>query len=71
VEGVEESWEIFLSSGEIEGSDPQRQSLRKILYQAYHMLKKVKSAQMSACPNLSVGCVFPPTKNTTDQPTDR
>jgi len=57
-----ESWEIFLSSGEIEGSDPQRQSLRKILYQAYHMLKKVKSAQMSACPNLSVGHVFPPTK---------
>ena len=44
------------------GSDSQGKSLRKILYQAYHMLKKVKSAQKSACPNLSVCRVFPPTK---------
>jgi hypothetical protein len=34
------------------------------LYQAYHMLKKVKSAQMSACPNLSVCRVFPPNQKT-------
>ena len=56
-----------MSSGEIEGSDPQGQNLRKILYQAYHMLKKVKSAQMSACPNLSVGRVFPPNQKHADR----
>jgi hypothetical protein len=39
----------FLSSGKIEGSDSQGEGLHKILYQAYHMLKKVKYAQMSTC----------------------
>ncbi len=32
---------------------PQGKSLRKFLYQAYHMLKKVKSAQMSTCRTFS------------------
>ena len=41
------SWEsLFNHRGKFEGSDPQGENLRKFLYQAYHMLKKVKSAQM-------------------------
>jgi len=47
VEGVEESWEIFLSSGEIEGSDPQGQSLHKILYQAYEKSQICSNVSMS------------------------
>jgi hypothetical protein len=37
---------FFISSGKMEGSDSQGEGLRKILYQAYHMLKKVEFAQM-------------------------
>jgi hypothetical protein len=39
--GNQDSWKDT-----IEGSDSQGEGLRKILYQAYHMLKKVKYAQM-------------------------
>jgi hypothetical protein len=37
---------ILSYSGKIEGSDYHGEGLRKILYQAYHMLKKVKSVDM-------------------------
>jgi hypothetical protein len=50
------------------------ESLRKILYQAYHLLKKVKSAEMSTCEHFQICLVFPPEKklkNTTDEQTDR
>ncbi len=40
---------IVSYSGKIEVSDSQGEGLRKILYQAYHMLKKVKSVNMSTC----------------------
>ncbi len=42
----------------IEGSDSQEEGLHKILYQAYHMLKKVKYAQMLTCQKLRLPC-FP------------
>jgi hypothetical protein len=35
--------------GEDRGSDSQGEGQRKILYQAYHILKKVKYAQMLTC----------------------
>ena len=40
----------------------QGESLRKILYQAYHMLKKVKSAQMSTCWHFQICRVLSPNK---------
>ncbi len=46
----------FLSLGEIEEKGTQEKRLRKILYQAYHMLKKVKFAQTSADLNNLLVC---------------
>jgi hypothetical protein len=40
---------IVSYSGKIEGSDSHGEGLRKCFYQAYHMLKKVKSVNMSTC----------------------
>ncbi len=44
---------IVLYLGKIDGSDSQGEGLWKILYQAYHMLKKVKYAQMKTCQHFS------------------
>ena len=52
----------FFHGEEFEGSDPQGESLRKFLFQAYHMLKKVKSAQMLSCQYFHICRVFPPHK---------
>ncbi len=49
---------IVSYSGKIEGSDSHGEGLRKILYQAYHMLKKVKS--VSTCRHFQICRVFPP-----------
>jgi hypothetical protein len=54
----------------IEGSDSQGESLRKKLYQAYHMLQKVKSVDMSTCRHFQICRVFPPEKKLTDKQTD-
>jgi hypothetical protein len=48
---------IVSCSGKIEGSDSHGEGLRKILYQAYHMLEKVKSVNMSTC-NIFNSVVF-------------
>jgi hypothetical protein len=47
-------------SGKVEGSDSHGEGLRKILYHAYHMLKKVKYAQMSTCRHFQICRVIPP-----------
>jgi hypothetical protein len=46
--------------GKIKGSDSHGEGLRKIVYQAYHMLKKVKSVDMSTCQHFQICHVFPP-----------
>ncbi len=51
---------IVSYSGKIEGSDSHGEGLRKILYQAYHMLKKVKSVNMLTCQHFQICRVFPP-----------
>ncbi len=50
----------ILSLGKREGSDSRGESLRKILYQAYHLLKKVKSAQLLTCRYFHICHVFLP-----------
>ncbi len=46
--------------GKIEGSDSHGEGLCKILYQAYHMLKKIKSVNMLTCWHFQICRVFPP-----------
>ncbi len=45
---------IVSYSGKIEGSDSHGKGLHKILYQAYHMLKKVKSVDMLTCQHVNI-----------------
>jgi hypothetical protein len=40
------------------------------LYQAYHLLKKIKSAQMSTCRQILNLLIFPTKKKSTDEQTD-
>jgi hypothetical protein len=46
--------------GKIEGSDSHAEGLRKFLYQAYHMLKKVKSVIILTCQHFQICRVFLP-----------
>jgi hypothetical protein len=51
---------IVSYSGKIEGSNSHGEGLRKILYQAYHMLKEVKSVDKLTCQNFQICRVFLP-----------
>jgi hypothetical protein len=70
IEGATIRIVFILGEAMIESSDSQGEGLRKILYQAYHMLKKVKSVNMLTCRHFEICHVFPPEKISTDKQTD-
>ena len=62
VRPVEYSRGFFYAQGGERVQIPEGRAYVKFLYQAYHLLKKIKSAQMSTCQQISNLSIFPAKK---------
>ncbi len=61
---------FFYAQGGERVQIPKGRTYLKFLYQAYHLLKKIKSAQMLTCRQISNLSIFPAKKKLTDEQTD-